>query len=270
MTSKPGMPTRKKPAGSAPSRPTTGLRPAASSTTNCLTSAGSRSRGSPRRSCPTRNRTPTISPGSGENVVGTIHMSWAKSGAWLRAIATTSAPRRRNIDEHSGGDIMVVLVSIRDTGVRGTAPANGDRSDSSVDMLRDRDVRYGRNVDTTVPLQQTLVRRSQEREPVEIVLVVDFDAFGEAGRRVTRHNQADQHAVHIHLIAVRRRPTAKAPAVGEHRIDGRVEGDDVSREAVGDRDGPIQVDDLDDVHARALELGHGGGRNAQCLVDTEG
>ncbi len=78
-----------------------------------------------------------------------------------------------------------------------------------VGMLRFQNVRIwgglsGRNVDTTVPLEQTLVSRSQEREPVEIVLVVDFDAFGEAGSRVTRNDQADQHAVHIHLIAVRR------------------------------------------------------------------
>src|SRR5436190_12988195 len=109
-----------------------------------------------------------------------------------------------------------------------TAPASGDRSDSIVGMLGNRDVRYGRNVDTTVTLEQTLVGRSQEREPVEIVLVVDFDASGEAGSRVTRDDQADQHTVHIHLIAVRRSPTAKATAVGEARIDSRVEGDDVT------------------------------------------
>ena len=59
-----------------------------------------------------RNRTPTISPGSEENVVGTIHMSWAKSVAGPRAMATSSIPRRRNIDEPNGSDIMVVLVSI--------------------------------------------------------------------------------------------------------------------------------------------------------------
>jgi hypothetical protein len=99
-----------------------------------------------------------------------------------------------------------------------------------------------------VPLEQTLVGRSQEREPVEIVLVVDFGAFGEAGCRITSNDQADQHTVHIHLIAVRRRPTANAPAVGEARIDGRVEREDVSRGAVGDRDGPVEVDGFDDVH----------------------
>ena len=139
-----------------------------------------------------------------------------------------------------------------------TAPTSGDRSgsasDATVSGYWDRDVRYGRNVDATVSLEQTLVGRSQEREPVEIVLVVDFDAFGEAGSRVARDDQADQHAVHIHLIAVRRSPTADAPAVGEARIDGRVERDDVAREAVGDRDRPIQVDGIDDVHAGPLSV----------------
>ena len=108
-----------------------------------------------------------------------------------------------------------------------TAPASGGRSMAIAHSLRKRDVRHGRNVDAAVPLEQTLVSRRQEREPVEIVLVVDFDAFGEAGSRVARHDQADQHAVHVHLIAVRRSPPAQAPAVGEARIDRRVERDDV-------------------------------------------
>ena len=55
----------------------------------------------------------------------------------------------------------------------------------------------------------------QEREPVEIVLVVDFDAFDEAGSRVTGHDQADQHAIHVHLIAVRRSPAAKRRPLGK-------------------------------------------------------
>ena len=101
--------------------------------------------------------------------------------------------------------------------------------------------------------------RCQEREAVEEVLVVDFDAFGEAGRRVAGDDQADQHAVHVDLMAVRRRAAAQAAAVGEARIDGRIERDDVASEAVGDRDRPAQVDGLDDVDARALERGDGGG-----------
>src|SRR2546428_11702195 len=71
-------------------------------------SVGSRGSGSPRRSCPTRRRTPTIWPDSGEKVVGSIHMSWAKSDGRLNAMATTTShPRRRNIDEQDGCDVMV-------------------------------------------------------------------------------------------------------------------------------------------------------------------
>ena len=75
-------------------------------------------------------------------------------------------------------------------------------------MLRNRDVRFGRYVDTSMSLEQTLMSRSQEREIGVVVLVVDFDAFGKTGGRVTRNDQAYQHTVHIHLIAVRRSPTA--------------------------------------------------------------
>ena len=80
-----------------------------------------------------------------------------------------------------------------------------------------------------------------------IVLVVDFDALGQARSRVARDDQADQHAVHVHLIAVRRGAAAQAAAVREARIDRRVERDDVAGEAVGDRDRPAQVDGVDDV-----------------------
>src|SRR5712691_1344876 len=116
---------------------------------------------------------------------------------------------------------------------------------------RVRDIRYGCRVGATVALEQTLVGRSQEREPREKVLVVGLDALGEAGGRVTRDDQADQDAVHIYLMAVGRCPTAETPAVGEGRIDSVVEGDDVTRRAVGDRDRPVQIDGLDDVHATA-------------------
>src|SRR5262249_12588040 len=137
---------------------------------------------------------------------------------------------------------------------------------------RVRDVRYGCSVGAAVPLQETLVSRSQEREPREKVLVVGLDAPGEAGGRVARDDQADQDAVHIDLMAVRRRPPAQAPAVREGRIDRGVQGDDVARRAVGDRDRPVQVDRLDDVHAAAagsLQGGHGRVRHSQGLVDAE-
>src|SRR5436190_13794338 len=134
---------------------------------------------------------------------------------------------------------------------------------------RSRDVRFRGNVHTTVSLEQTLVSRRQEREPVEIVLVIDFDAFGKARRRVTRNDQADEHTVYIHLIAIRRSPASNTTAVGKHRIDGRVQGDDVTGEPVGDRDGPTQVNGLKDVEAGALERGHLAGREAEGGVDTE-
>ncbi len=53
------------------------------------------------------------------------------------------------------------------------------------------DVRHGRDVHPTVALEQTLVSERQEREPIEIVLVVDLDAFRKARRRVAGDDQAD-------------------------------------------------------------------------------
>src|SRR5579864_5386057 len=99
-------------------------------------------------------------------------------------------------------------------------------------MLRSWNVRLRRNVDTAVSLQQTLVSGSQEGEPVQIVLVVNFDALGKTGIRVTRDDQADQHAIYIHLIHVRRCATPHATAIGELRIDGSVERNDVTGKAV--------------------------------------
>src|SRR5215471_3825099 len=137
---------------------------------------------------------------------------------------------------------------------------------------RIRDVRDGFRVGSAVALEKTLVSGSQEREPREEVLVVGLDALGEAGVGVTRDDQADQDAVYVDLVAVWRRPAAETPAVREGRIDRGVQGDDVSRRAVGDRHRPVQVDRLDDVHAAtasALERGHGRVRNSQRLVDAE-
>src|SRR5256885_16658044 len=85
-----------------------------------------------------------------------------------------------------------------------------------------RNVRNGGDVRATVSLQQTLVGGREEREPVEKVLVVDFDALGESGVRVSRDDQADQHAVAVHLMTIRGRAAAQAPAVGAARIDGGV------------------------------------------------
>src|SRR5438874_1573963 len=79
----------------------------------------SRGNGSPRRSCPTRKRTPMISRVCGKKVVGSIHMSWAKMGA---AFTTTAAMdtrlRLRDRSEFNGSVIMLVLIKIlgRDRG----------------------------------------------------------------------------------------------------------------------------------------------------------
>src|SRR5262252_6849018 len=136
-------------------------------------------------------------------------------------------------------------------------------------MLRSRDVRFGRHVGTAVSLVQTLVRWRQEREPIEVVLVVDFDAPGQARSWVAGHNQADQHAVDVDLIAIGRRATAHAPTVWKHRINGGVERDDVTGRAIGDWNRPTEVDGVDDVDAGALQGCYRGGWNAKRRVDAE-
>src|SRR5262249_24946756 len=133
-----------------------------------------------------------------------------------------------------------------------------------------RDVRQGFRIGPAMALEKTLVSGSQEREPGEKVLVVGLDTPGEAGGRVTRDDQADRDAVDVDLMSVWRCPAAQAPAVREGRIDRGVEGNDVTRRAVGDGDRPVQIDRLDDVHPTAtgsLEGGHGRVRHSQRLVD---
>src|SRR5258707_9304788 len=119
-------------------------------------------------------------------------------------------------------------------------------------------------------LQQALMGRGEEWEPRHKVLVVRFDAPGETGPRITGDDQADQDAVHIDLVPVGRGPATEAPAIGELRIDGRVDGDHVTRGAIGDRDRPPQVDGTDDVEAGPLGGGDGSGTAAQGLVDAHG
>src|ERR1051326_8352866 len=112
---------------------------------------------------------------------------------------------------------------------------------SNCDLLRPGWIVHGRNVDAAVSLQQTLMGRRQEWEPAEIVLIIDSHSFCETGVGIACRDQADQHAVHIHLIAVRSGSAANFPPVGELRIDRRVYGEDVTGEAVLDRDWPVQV-----------------------------
>src|SRR5437667_1257368 len=115
-----------------------------------------------------------------------------------------------------------------------------------------RGISNGRKIVSAVSVEKTLMGRREEREPIEIVLVVHFHAFGKTCGRVTRGDQADQHAIHVHLIAIGRSPTANPPAVGEAGIDGRIEREDVAREAILDRGWSSQVNRSDDIQPLAL------------------
>src|SRR6187549_470946 len=102
--------------------------------------AGSRGRGSPRKSWPTRSFTPTISPASGENVIGSIHMSCARSGAPLSAIAIAvmSSFTGHLLGRRPQGLRLRAVEELLNVGV-------GNR-------------RHGAVVGTAVALQQTLMR----------------------------------------------------------------------------------------------------------------
>src|SRR5580765_4813563 len=114
-----------------------------------------------------------IWPGCGAKVAGSIHMSWARRGTERRASRT--------------------------------APAMGGRSEVRKDILGNRDIRNRRVVYAAVSLQQALMGGREERETVEVVLVVGLNSLGESSVGVARDDQADQHAVDVHLIAIRRR-----------------------------------------------------------------
>src|SRR4051794_6369097 len=145
-------------------------------------------------------------------------MSWAESDVTL---PSTSTAIPANIDERIPVDIRVSLTPAK------TLPRRRFGRRGSL-QLRQRDIRYGGRVGSTVSLKQPLVGGRQEGESVEVILVVHFGAFGESGGRITRDDQADQYAVHIDLIAVGRCPATHAPAVGEHRIDRCIDRNHVS------------------------------------------
>src|SRR5258706_7704135 len=69
--------------------------------------------------------------------------------------------------------------------------------------VRIGDDRCRHSVGTAVPLQQSLMRRSKEREPRQKVFVIRFDAPGQSGARVTGDDQRDQDRVYIYLITIR-------------------------------------------------------------------
>src|SRR3982751_121573 len=95
-------------------------------------------------------------------------------------------------------------------------------------VLRKRDLGNSWNVRPAVSLQQPLMRRRQERESREIVLVIDFDALGKARIRIARDDQSDQDAIHVHLIPIRRRPATQSAAIGKARIGGSVKSNDIA------------------------------------------
>src|SRR4051812_29832877 len=100
---------------------------------------------------------------------------------------------------------------------------------AGIRSLRNSDRRDRRNVRSPMPLEEPLMRRREEGESTEIILVVHFDSGGESRIRIARDNQADEHAVHVDLITVGRGPTAHAPAVREPGIDRRIERENVTR-----------------------------------------
>src|SRR5438876_4394715 len=136
-------------------------------------------------------------------------------------------------------------------------------------LLRASRIPYRRNVAASMSLQQSLVSDRKEWEPVEIILIVHFHSLGETGAGVSRRDQADQHTIHIHLIAVRRSSTTKPSAVGEFGIGCRIERENITREAVLNGDRTAQVDDIDNVHTRPFELSHSAVRQTQRLIDAE-
>src|SRR4051795_1822021 len=67
--------------------------------------------------------------------------------------------------------------------------------------IRRHDVDH--RVRSAMALQQSLMRGSEEREAREEVLVIRLDALGEAGARIARGDEAEQHGVDVDLMLVR-------------------------------------------------------------------
>src|SRR5262249_8103113 len=153
-------------------------------------------------------------------------MSCAASGPPIRARpVTTSSASRRFVDELRGVEIMACLVCMANLGRlnRRTVPPRGP-SGHHGGRLWNRAVRHRRHCAPTVTLEQALMSGREEREPIEEVLVVDLDASGQTGRRVAGDDQADQHRIHIHLMAVWGGPAAKATPVWKAGVDRCVDG----------------------------------------------
>src|SRR5512138_77450 len=77
-------------------------------------------------------------------------------------------------------------------------------------------------VDPAMSLEQTLMSNRQERKTRVVILVVDFHALGKTRRGIACSDQADQHTIHVHLIAIRCSSATDFPAVGKTGIDRRI------------------------------------------------
>src|SRR5258708_992408 len=100
---------------------------------------------------------------------------------------------------------------------------------SGLRKVRVGDHRCRNGVDSAVSLQQSLMRRRNEREPRQKVLVIRFDALGQAGRWIAGNDEADQDCIHVHLMTIRCSATTEAPAIGELGIDCGIERNDIAR-----------------------------------------
>src|SRR6185369_10401845 len=92
-----------------------------------------------------------------------------------------------------------------------------------------------------------------EREAREEVFVVRLDALGQAGARIARRDEADQHTVDVDLMLVRRAAAAEAACARKGRIDGGVDREDVASSARIDRNRTSEVDGVDDVETRTMQ-----------------
>src|SRR5262245_59428497 len=94
MTSPPGDTGRKTPAGSEPSRPSTGVSLVPRIAVKRSMPASSRGRVSPPRCSPTHSFNRTSSPAPGEYAEGSIQKSWARTGEETHASASASKRAR--------------------------------------------------------------------------------------------------------------------------------------------------------------------------------
>src|SRR5437868_4143898 len=112
---------------------------------------------------------------------------------------------------------------------------------SRLRQIRIGDGRSDDGIGSAVTLEQSLMRRREEREARQEVFVVRFDACGKSGARIARNNKADQDGIHIDLMLIGRAPAAEAASIGKLRVNGGIERNDVASGTVGDRNRAPEV-----------------------------